>query len=101
MNIWSESMGTQLIHILQLRIKFTEIANSLGISIGTVETILHFKLSMSKVSLYWVLRMLTPEVKQTQIDACYELLDWYKSDSENSFSRVVTGDETWLHYWDP
>ena len=82
-------------------VKVTEIANSLGISSGTVETILHTKLGMSKVSSRWMPRKMTPEMKQTRVDACRELLDWYTSDSENFFSRVVTGDETWLHHGDP
>src|ERR1700761_2617270 len=83
------------------QVKVIEISNLLGICIGTVETILHTKLGMSKVSSRWVPRMLTPEIKQTRVDACRELLDWYKSDSENFFSRIVTGDETWLHHWNP
>ena len=45
--------------------------------------------------------MLTSEMQQTSVDACRELLDWYTSDSENFFSRVFTGDETWIHHWDP
>ena len=49
------------------RVKVTEIANSLGI--GTVETILHTKLGMSKVSSRWMPWMLTPEMKQTRVDA--------------------------------
>ena len=41
-----------------------------------------------------------PEMKQTRVDACRDLLDQYTSDSENFFSNVI-GDETWLHHWDP
>ena len=52
------------------RVKVTEIANSLGISSGTVETILHTKLGISKVASRWMPRMLTPEMKQTRFDAC-------------------------------
>jgi len=83
------------------RVKVLEIAHSLGISTGSVETILHTKLGMSKVSSRWVPRMLTAEMKATRVDTCRELLDWHRSDPENFFSRVVTGDETWLHHWDP
>ena len=83
------------------RVKVAEIAHSMGISAGTVETILHTKLGMSKVSSRWVPRMLTPQMKHTRVDACRELLDWYTTDPEHFYSRVVTGDKTWLHHWDP
>ena len=36
------------------RVKVAEMAHSMGISTGTVETILHTKLGMSKVSSCWV-----------------------------------------------
>lgn len=83
------------------RVKVAEVAHFLGVSTGTVETILHTKLGLSKVSSRWVPRMLTPEMKRTRVDACRELLDWYTTNPDNFFSRIVTGDETWLHHWDP
>ena len=75
------------------RVKVAEIAHSMGIS-ATVETILHTKLGMSKVSSRWVPRMLTPQMKHTRVDACRELLDWYATDTDHFFSRVVISDET-------
>lgn len=83
------------------RIKVTEIAQQLGISSGTVETILHLRLGMTKVSCRWVPKMLTPEMKQTRVTICKELLDWYAGDLDNFFTRIITGDETWIHHWDP
>ena len=86
------------------RVKVAEIAHSMGISDGTVETILRTKLGMSKASSRWVPRMLTPQVKHTRVDACRELLDWYTTDSDHFFSRVgekmvwIIGDKTWLHH---
>src|ERR1700761_8672562 len=46
------------------RVKVTEIENSLSISIGKVETILHTKLGMSKVLSHWVPRMLKAEMSR-------------------------------------
>jgi histone-lysine N-methyltransferase SETMAR len=40
-------------------------------------------------------------MRRTRVDACRELLDWYKTDPDHFLSRIVTGDETWLHHWDP
>ena len=90
------------LYILEnLRVKFTEIAHSMGISADTVKTILHTKLGMLKVSSRWVPRMLTPQMKHRKMDACRELLDWYTTDPDHFFSRIVTGDETWLYHRDP
>jgi len=47
-----------------------QIAANAGISIGTVHTILHDDLKMRKVSVRWVLRMLTNENKASCIAMC-------------------------------
>jgi [histone H3]-lysine36 N-dimethyltransferase SETMAR len=83
------------------RIKVLQIAEALGLSCGTIETILHEKLGMSKVCARWVPRMLTPVQKTDRVAASQELLELYTRDSADFCSRIVTGDETWLHYWDP
>lgn len=83
------------------RIKVAEIAQTLDISSGTVETILHMKLGMTKVSCRWVPKMLTPEMKHTRVTICKELLDWYESDPDMFVTRIITGDETWIRHWDP
>lgn len=83
------------------RLKVDQIAATLGISHGSVETILHEKLGMSKVCARWVPRMLTSVQKADRVDASSELLELCRSDPSDFCSRIVTGDETWLHHWDP
>jgi len=83
------------------RLKVQQIAETLSISYGSVETILHDKLGMSKVCARWVPRMLTPFQKADRVDICKELLSWYERDVDDFCARIVTGDETWLHHWDP
>jgi histone-lysine N-methyltransferase SETMAR len=83
------------------RLKVDQIAETLGISHGSVETILHEKLGMSKVCARWVPRMLTSVQKADRMDASSELLGFYRSDPADFCARIVTGDETWLHHWDP
>ena len=67
----------------------------------SVLTILHDHLGMSKVSSRWVPRMLTPLQKQCRVHFSEENLGLYEADPETFLSRLVTGDETWIHYWDP
>lgn len=73
----------------------------LGISCGSVETIFHEKLGMSKVCATWVPRMLTSILKADRVDITKKLLTFYERDLAEFCERVVTGDKTWLHHWDP
>jgi len=35
------------------------------------------------------------------VETCSELLAVYSSTPDNVLSRIITGDETWIHHWDP
>ena len=37
----------------------------------------------------------------TMLASCQDLLDLYTSDKEKFCCPLVTGDETWIHHWDP
>ena len=83
------------------RLKVLEIAREVGISYGSVLNILHDHLGLSKVCAKWVPRLLTPVQKSFRVETCSELLGIYSANSDNVLSRIVTGDETWIHHWDP
>jgi histone-lysine N-methyltransferase SETMAR len=77
------------------------LAMALGISVGSVEIILHKHLGMSKVCARWVPRMLDPEMKMRRVQAAEENLE-VMDHSWNVFKRrFLTGDETWIHHYDP
>ena len=78
-----------------------EISASTGLSYGTVYTILHEKLGLSKLRARWIPRMLTAQQKQTRAESSLALLHLYNESPEDFISRVVTGDETWVHHYDP
>lgn len=82
------------------RLKVLEIAREVGISYGSVLNILHDHLGLSKVCARWVPRLLTPVQKSFRVETCSELLAIYSANSDNVLSRIVTGDETWIHHWD-
>ncbi len=83
------------------RIKTREIAVAMGISKGSVQTILHEKLGLSKVCARWVPRMLSTVQRADRVDISRTNLDLINGDPEDFCLHVVTGDETWLHYYDP
>ena len=75
--------------------------HELGVSDGTVSSIGHSVLMMSKVNSRWLPRMLTPEQKACHQQFSEHNLDMLRANPENIFSRIITGDETWVHHHDP
>ena len=68
--------------------------------LGSIETILHDHLHMSKVSARWVPRLFTPNQKEQRDDSCTELIKLESKDTR-FLDRIVTMDETWIHHFDP
>lgn len=68
---------------------------------ATIHRILSEQLELSKVSARWVPRNLTDEHRQKRMGAALEMLTRYNQGGEEFLDRIVTGDETWFHYWTP
>ena len=83
------------------RIKVAELASVSGISNGSVYTIIHEHLGMSKVSARLVPRNLNMQDRQQRVESSQELLEVYNANPGDFHTCLVTGDETWLHHWDP
>ena len=45
--------------------------------------------------------MLTPEKKQKCVEICEELLKRYREEGDQFLLNIVTGDESWIHHFDP
>ena len=56
---------------------------------------------MSKVSARWVPRNLNMQDRQQREESSQELPEVYNANPEDFHTHLVTGDETWLHHWDP
>ena len=80
------------------RIKVAELASECGISNGSVYTIIHEHLGMSKISARWVPRILNMQDRQQRVESIQEILEVYNDNPEDFHTRLVTGDETWLQY---
>ncbi|KAK6176869.1 hypothetical protein SNE40_015085 [Patella caerulea] len=56
---------------------------------------------MSKVSAKCVPRNLNAQDRHKRVESSRELLDIYNASPDNVHARLATGDETWIHQWDP
>jgi hypothetical protein len=83
------------------RVTVNKIAANLNFSHGSAHHIIHDVLKLRKVSAMWVQRHLTPELKERRVDACEELLRRFEAEGDGFLARIVTGDDTWVHYHQP
>ena len=77
-----------------------EIAQALGISHGSVSTILHDRLGMRKLIARWVPTSLSDEHMATRASVCSALLKRFRS-KDDFLLHLVTVDETWVHNYEP
>ena len=85
------------------RFTVRDIARTVGILLSTVHLILKKHLKVRKISARWVPRLLTDEQKRQRVKVAKKLLQIHvipKYDKKQ-FANVVTGDETWVHYFEP
>ena len=82
------------------RIQVEEIAQALGISHGSVSTILHDRLGMRKLTARWVPKCFSDEHMTTRASVCSALLKRFRS-KDDFLLHLVTVDETWVHYYEP
>ena len=83
------------------RIKVEEIGNALHISHGSVSTTLHDRLGMHKLTARWVPKSLSNEQMATRASVYSALLKRFRSKEDDFLLRLVTIDETWIHYYEP
>ena len=78
-----------------------DIASCTGISEGSVQTILKKRLDLRKVCARWVPHLLTEVQKTQHLKCARELLKTYKGCNSRVISNLLTGDETWVHMFEP
>ena len=81
------------------RIQVEEIAQASGISHGSVSIIWHDRLGMRKLTARWVPKTLSDDQMATRASVCSALLKRFRS--KDDLLRLVTVDETWVHYYEP
>ena len=83
------------------RITIDEIAQFLQINFGSAQEIIHKILGYNTVFARWVPNRLTEEHKRRRMEICQTLLNRYNNEGEEFLSRIVTEDESWVHYCSP
>ena len=83
------------------RFTVRDIARKVGISLSMVHLILKKHLKVRKISARWVPHLLTDEQKRQRVKVAKKLLQMFPKYDKKQFANVVTGDETWVHYFEP
>ena len=92
---------TRAIILTDRRVTIEEIALQLGIRQGTAYSLVHEILVFHKVAARWVPRHLTKEHKCNCQHICSSLLERYNREGDNFLNHIITGDETWVHHYEP
>jgi len=87
--------------LLDRRLTIDEVANRLQISHGSAYKIIDNRLGYHKVCARWFPKQLTMLHKQTRLDICQQNLDRYDKDGDAFLDRNITGDEIWVHHYEP
>lgn len=83
------------------RFSVKHIARCVGISTGAVHTILKRDLKMKRICARWIPHLLTKEQKLARVNLCKKLLKEFPKYENRTFANVITGDETWVHFFEP
>ena len=83
------------------RVTQKDIALGVGISKERVQHILTAILGYRKVSARWVPRQLATALKDQRMQVCLELLNRFEQNGDAFLPRIVTGDESRVHHYDP
>ena len=83
------------------RYNVLDIAKYLGMPSGTVHKILTEELHLQKISARWVPHLLTDEQKANRVKLSKNLLKKFKKLCQRKRCNLLTGDETWVYYFEP
>ena len=81
------------------RITIREVADDVGISFGPCKVIFTDVLGMKPGAAKIVPKLLNFEQNQRRMDICQEMLTTF-NDDPNLPKKFITGDESWLYYYD-
>ena len=76
------------------------IAKCVGISVGSAHTILMCDLKMRRISARWIPHLVTKEQKLDRVRIAKQLLKQFPKYNNRSFANIITGDETWVHFYE-
>ena len=83
------------------RVTIADVAEKLRMSIGSAHAIVRDRLQYRKLCARWVPRSLTPAHKDARFMASLDFLQRYSAEGNDFLSRIIMGDETWVHHFTP
>ncbi len=83
------------------RLTVRQIANTVGSSPASVLRILKRDLGMRRITARWIPHLLTDMQKQVRLETAKKLLKMFPKYQRKQFSDIITGDETWVHFFEP
>lgn len=89
----------ELIHA-NPRVTYDDLERETKISRGSLHSILHDSLGVHKVMSRFIPHRLTETEKKARVDICRENLKLWKNYGARVVERIITGDETYVHYYD-
>ena len=89
-----KTMQVQRMILANRCITIDEMAQSLQISFGSAQEIIHEILGYNKVFAWWVPKKLAEEHKRKRMEICQTFLNHYNNEDEKFLSQIVTGDES-------
>ena len=83
------------------QVSVCRLAEELGIPKTAIHDIMNNHMGMKKVCTRWIPKLLTPIQRANRVDCCQELLQQSEVNPAKFFDSIVTGDESWIHHYDP
>ena len=83
------------------RLSVCEIVQAVDISVGSAHSILHEDLGLSELSARWVPKALLPDQLHLRCELSTAILTKIEGIEDAFFSRIITGDKTWVYQYDP
>ena len=83
------------------RVTVAQLARITGISAGSVVTVVHEKLGLSKVCARWIPHRLSEDQKTARVTWCRTMLARFDGGRSRDVDNIVTGDESWIYSFDP
>jgi len=71
------------------------------VSVGSAYSLIHDSLKFSKVCARWVPQELIEEHVRKCLDVSSQQLARYREEGDNFLQQIVTGEETWIHHYEP
>lgn len=82
-------------------ITYRQIAVSVSIGTRAVYKIVNEQLHYRKLFSRFVPHSLTEKQKDDRVNWCNKMLKYYKSGKSRRVSDIITGDESWMHFFEP